>query len=516
MSGGPQLFISFSSMDQHDVRTLFAALQLQGIDCWDYSAAGQELPLGKSVEVSLRERIDACDYFIAIVSKSTTDETSGRFTRFELQYAIDQGLLEDGKILPVLLTANPPTDWSGPYRRLQAIRWVEFHGADAATFDERMAEICAKLKVPYVPPSLRDPRVFFSRYLLQEAEQVKLTNAEFIRLMQIMNKCAEEVATGQWLAAKELISSFLQLGGLLIPRVQLTYPIILKGVCELQLGEFNDAEQSFTKATRAAGPQADYFAGLGNAGLGHACYQQQRFDEAAVYFNRALELLPDDKDVEFNRLSSLLHSGIGIMNAAGPDEIDQTALTADEPSQARKLSGVFHYKRGEYQAAIDAFRSLEGELDEVSAIYLSRAHTYNGNETEALEILRNAAARLGTANLYHHLASAYVNAGSPFAGLEIYERVLCQPACRKRQYLVEYALILKAIDEPTMRNKIREICNLVLNLEQFSQANLSGEDFYYMGFANYLLGRYELARYEFERSSGFDGKYYDHEEFGLE
>src|SRR5581483_9663331 len=101
-------------------------------------------------------------------------------------------------------------------------------------------EICGKLGVAYLPPALRDPRVFFSEYLLQEAEALQLSNAEFTQLMKIMNKCAEEVSQGDWLAAKQSIFAFLHLSSLLLPHARLTYPVIIKGVCEMQLGEYED------------------------------------------------------------------------------------------------------------------------------------------------------------------------------------------------------------------------------------------------------------------------------------
>jgi hypothetical protein len=45
-----------------------------------------------------------------------------------------------------------------------------------------------------------------------------------------------------------------------------------------------------------------------------------------------------------------------------------------------------------------------------------------------------------------------------------------------------------------------KVCEKVLDPKNSGDLPLSAEDFYYMGFANYLLGNAKLARYDYERS----------------
>jgi hypothetical protein len=68
MPNSPKIFISFSSKDQREVRELFSKLSEQNIQVWDYSKYGQELPLAQNVDTALAKQIDACDYFIALIS----------------------------------------------------------------------------------------------------------------------------------------------------------------------------------------------------------------------------------------------------------------------------------------------------------------------------------------------------------------------------------------------------------------------------------------------------------------
>jgi hypothetical protein len=73
---------------------------------------------------------------------------------------------------------------------------------------------------------------------------------------------------------------------------------------------------------------------------------------------------------------------------------------------------------------------------------------------------------------------------------------------------VEHARILKAVGGATNLAKMREVCTQVLDSMIFGDSPLTTHDFYYMGFANYLLGNYEFANYDYERSGGLF-KYYN-------
>src|SRR5215211_2155051 len=96
-----RVFISFSGKDRPKIRKLFSALELQKSDVWDYSKAGQELPLANDLSDALKRKIDSCEYFIAVISASSIDETIGFDPRLEVQYAIESGKAESNRLLPV-------------------------------------------------------------------------------------------------------------------------------------------------------------------------------------------------------------------------------------------------------------------------------------------------------------------------------------------------------------------------------------------------------------------------------
>ena len=49
-------------------------------------------PAGKT---RLIKEIDQCDYFVAIVSTNSTSKKIGQFSRFELEYAVEQNWVHD-------------------------------------------------------------------------------------------------------------------------------------------------------------------------------------------------------------------------------------------------------------------------------------------------------------------------------------------------------------------------------------------------------------------------------------
>jgi tetratricopeptide (TPR) repeat protein len=506
MTQDPRLFVSFSSRDQDAVRMLFSALAVQRLKAWDYSREGERLHPGQPVEASLAERVSGCDYFLAVVSASSTDADLGRYTAFEVRCAQEAGLSRSGRLLPVLLTTSPPAAWPGAYAGLEELLHVELDPSDQGRFDDAVRRICDYLSVPYVPPILNDPRVFFSRRFQQEMSSRKAGTAEYVGLMEIMIGCAEKVARHEWEEAEKLVSLFLTLSAFKMPGARFYYPQIIKGVCELQSGRFEAAAQTFAAA--AGHPLRDENS---YGGLGHAYFYQRRYDEALAAFEKALELGPTDKTIEFNIVGALLHAGSRGGSVPLPEAADGAGLAPEDLVKIMKMRGIAHLRRGECRRAVAVFEALSrrAPLDAAAAIYYASALEACGREGDALALLLREAGRLDDPNLYHHLADAYLRAGMIREASGVYEGRLCNPATGSRQYYVEYARILKALGGPANETRMRKICELVLDPQAFGAAPPSAQDFYYAGFANYLLGNHDLARYDYERS-GRLFQYYSH------
>ncbi|MDQ3130702.1 MAG: TIR domain-containing protein [Acidobacteriota bacterium] len=518
MSQFPKVFISFSSKDQNEVRKLFSALEIQNVKVWDYSGAGQELPLAHQVSDSLKKRIDECDYFIAIISPITIDEEIGRHTRFEVRYAIECGKLQPDRILPVLIN-NPADNWLSLYDELKSVLRINNLDTDnPSSFEDNIRKICEWLSVSYVPSSLRDSRVFFAQLFLKEAEGEQLENSHFVQLMTVMNNCATDLVAENWLGVKNKVNLFLNLIDMLAPRAGFYYPLVIRGVSELQLSEFENAEQTFLQATENHNFESNPLIGLGFAGLGHAYFSLGKYNESQNAFQKALSFLPDEDDiqygddVQFNLLGALIQADVIIFDETVLDKFDLSKIPLEDRLKVITLKGAAKYKKGKYRETILVFSEISrNELDETSAIYYALALKECGCEEDAIDILNFAADKIKTANLYHHLADTYLCTGRIQESLRIYEDILCNSLNRAdwiRQYFIEYAQILKSVNKIRNYEKILVACEKVLDSNSFPLPN-SKEDFFYTGFAYYLLDKHKEARFDYNRSLDFCDQYYD-------
>lgn len=500
-TGAPKLFISYSSRDEAAVQMLFFALRLQRVGVWDYTREGERLPLGRFVTESLADKIGLCDYFLAVVSANSTDEDSGRHTEFEVRCAVEGGLLGRRRLLPVLLAENPPPSWRGAYAGLTGLLRVQLDCSDQKRFDDAVRNICEYLAVDYVPPVLGDPRVFFSRRVREEMAGQKLSTADYMELMDVVVGCAEKVMGNEWEEAGRLISLFLTLSAFKLPGVSFYYPQIVKGVCELQAGSFEAAEQTFAQAARHSARDENAF-----GGLGQAYFYRGRYDEALAAFRKSFELKPTDKRTKFNLEVTRLHAGATDGAAAAASDLECAELSPGDRVKVEKLKGIALLRQDKFREAAEVFGRMADrqELDEAAVIYYYRALESCGRRDKALWLLNHEAARRGDMNIYHHLADAYLKADMVYEALRVYKDKLSYHGC-PRKYLIEHARILKSVGGAENRAKAGKLCGEVLGR---ADAPLTAEDFYYAGFANYLLGDYSCARYDYERS-GRLYEYYD-------
>lgn len=513
MSEKPEVFISFSGKDQRKVRQLFSALEIQNVLVWDYSDEGQELPIAQDLGASLKAKIDSCEYFIAVISPNSVDENIGSDPYLEVRYAIDSGKGKNNRILPLLLDA-PSDQWLTLYEELKRVLWIPFKDDGAERFEDTIRRICDWLSAPYIPPSLKDPRVFFANLFLEELRGKTLNNAQFVKLLKGMNGSANELLMNDWSGVKEKTSFFLNLAAQIAPEVPFHYPLVIKGLCELELGQLEDAEQTFLHAANITYEVPPPLLPLGFAGLGHTYFSQQRFDKSLEAFQQAIDLQPQDQPhdsyLQFNYFAALISSGGILLDEKMLDLFDPAQLSAEERLKVTTLKAELSYKKGSYQEAISAFSGLSwNDLGEASAIYYSLTLQANGEPEKAIEVLRFAANRTKSTNLYHYLADAYLGVSDLRNAVSIYEDVLCrvaQPSDFARQILVEYAQIIRVSEGEN--KKFREACERAVNVKLLPSPQ-SKADWFFTGFAYHLLGRSDLARHYYDNSSGFSAQYYD-------
>jgi pentatricopeptide repeat protein len=371
-------------------------------------------------------------------------------------------------------------------------------------YEEAVEKICRRLGARYTPPYLGDLRLPFSERFMKEVKDLNLDIALYGELMLIVDDFTRKFAAGDWLESERLISYFQMTAHYKLKDVKMFYPEIIKGVCELQMGRFAEAEETFLQATRHPKGDENAF-----GGLGQVYFRRHRYEEALVAYQQALKMCPKGKDLEVrvNILATQVQMGLRVDDPGALDEVDLDAQSPDDWIKIMNLKGILHFKKGEYSTAIQVFESMRrrGLYEPTSSVYHCLALKEEGRYEEAMGVLRSEAERSGDPNLYHHLADLCVSRGRLSEALDIYRNKLCGNQTATRQYMVEYARILKKMGDG---KAMKEICEKVLGRDFFKPPG-TAEDFYYDGFANYLLGRHDRARYDYERSAGFFEKYYD-------
>lgn len=518
MTLSPRIFISFSSRDQNEVRKLFSALHHQNIEVWDYSDDGQELPLAHSIESSLRRKIDECDYFIAVISRNSIHEEIGKHTRFEVLYALEKELCKQNRILPLVIknSDNENIEWLNLYKDFKAVKWSEIDFASIESLEDGLREICNWLSVSYIPSSLREKKVFFAPLFLEEVETIGISNADFVQLMKVMNDCANYVLEENWEKARDRIRLFLMLAETVSPPVRFHYPIIVRGICEFQLNELELAKQTLSSLTQDPTCKNRRIMGLGLAALGQLYVAQEEYETALEFYEKAADFLPEGKDISVNQIHSLSYTGATSWDETILGEIDDNELSAENLLKIITIRGIVNYRKGDFYRAVENFRSISSEcLDECTAIYYGLSLSEVGWHESAIDILSFTAKNLNSANIYHHLADMYIRCEYFEEALDIYDQNLCSREKSenwRRQFFIEYARLLRYLDTGSNQRKICDLCKTVLDFNSFPNPQ-TNEDFFYMGYANFLLGNNDLAKYDFDRSTGFCEKYYDKFDF---
>lgn len=515
-----RVFISFSGKDRPKIRKLFGALKLQQVDVWDYSRAGQELPLGHDLSDALKQKIDSCEYFIAVISASSIDKTISIDPVLEVQYAIASGKAERNRILPVLLS-DAPAEWITLYERLHRLLRIHFDDDSTPQFNNTIRRICEWLEIAYEPPSLSDPRVFFAELLLKELEDNDLENSVFVELLDVGDTCAREFLAGNWANVKDKLDLFLGTARQQVPAAGFYYAGVIKGVSELELGQVQEAEQTFLRATINQTPESNRLLKLGFAGLGHVYLLQGRHDDAFKAFQRAKEVEPSDQPadayLQFNYLCALVSAGGSILDDSILQLFDLSQLPAAERMNVLTFIAETRFRRSDFRGAIKVFEGVDwNELSEAAAAYYALALQESYQHGTAIELLRFTANKLKTPALYHHLANIYHIVGDIGSCLKIYEDVLwfeSEPTSFARQILIEYAQLVRQVKDGA--TKARLACERAIDRQLFPGFQTNA-DWFYAGFAYHLLGKSELAKDYFERSSGFSTSYYDELELKTE
>ena len=511
-----QHFISFSSKDLAHVNEIVAGLERQGIHCWDYSDRSQRIAGGEAIAKHLRERIENCGLFLPLISSNSTDPELGRYVQLEVEHAVRIGKLDREEIVPIRLTDNASDQRPGALASLKGRMEISFALNDVRAHVNLMHDLCDRLGITYRPPPLAHHRLPFWEKFSEEAATVSHSTHAHRQLMTVLGEFCEHYKQGHLEPACALIEYFIGIWRHALPDQPMFYPWIVKAVCELELGRIDGAEHSFQQAHRARPTDPNAV-----GGLAHLARIRGDAERALALFTEAFDQAPESNDrmERYNMLVARCDMGMRL----SPEEqqflthYDTTDLDTNERSRLLGAQAMMQYNEDAFAAALTSFQAMEaaGGKSGVSVLMQSRCLVHMDRVELAAQLLTEGIKTLkgrGTADitaLYRELAWRWFQMGRHRNALQVYIEHLCpEGIVAAPELLIDQARMLKAIGDV---QGVRACCERALDPEQRTGAKR--EKRYWMGFANHLLGREQIAAYELTQSGPFARPYDDAEEF---
>lgn len=382
-STSPKLFISFSSKDVSYVRELMAALRLQGCCFWDYSDEVEAIEAGADVPQVLFDHINACDFFIILVSSSSMNPKIGRFTTLELTYAQKIGR----KIIPITLKKLPKI-WPGPFAQLKDIRHIELEVDDDRAFIACIIKLCQAIGKPFDPFAEAHERLPFWRFFREEVRSLKHSNADHVHLTEILGCFNRRFRREDWQESLFLIAYFMDSCRYLAPAYCPFYPWIVEAVCQRELDLLDEAEASYRRAGEVRSADENVYGGL--AGV---CFQRGDLQQAIVYARCAVEVCPPDRNSDeiLNLTIYLLADGQAV-----PEPFAERVLTLDDAAygadrfKVLNAQGALYFAHGRHVDACRIFVKMEREkiADIATVGYHVNALLALGKRAEAIHLLQ--------------------------------------------------------------------------------------------------------------------------------
>jgi tetratricopeptide (TPR) repeat protein len=494
-----RVFLSFSGRDQGVVRRLILDLNRHGIEIWDYSRDEDQIPAAVPVRRGLSQELRRVDTVIVLISAASAAPES-EYTKHEVEEALAHGM----RIVPVHLCDSPAIVLSEPFAQLARLdlRYVTL-SATSPGYERGASDLLSALGIRFKPQVLAHRRLpLFERFEEElSSAGVQVSNSVFTELGILAQAFAERYAVADWRAALVRVSRFCDRLIDKWPQVEFYYPWIAKGVCELHLEEFHSAERTF--AGLVSNRRCDENA---HVGKGHALFGQQRYRGALHDYGTAAAIARrhgrPDAEIEVNRVTTLLELGEPLPERILAPAMD--AILEEDRPKVRLLRGIGLSRAGRLIEARTELRDVVQQFPALRQIAVSHL----ADVLLAMEDWRAAAAaiaeclRTGDGDsglrlaLHHRLAAIYTEAGLFERALPIYRDVLCVEGAWTRQYVTEYARLLRVLGRSA---EATAACRSVIDATPFG-IPATAHDHYYFGLALYLLGRTDAARVSFDLS----------------
>jgi len=501
----PRIFISFSSKDILLVRRLFARLDAQPLDLWDYSEEGQEIPGGENIMDYLKQRIERCDFFIPVVSQNAF---SSNYARREVEHALSIASGGGIRILPVVASeCRTEEQWPSPYRELSELRYYAALDGSRTDFEEMILGLCRDMGVPYSPLIMAHPHLpFMDRFSAEIAnllsKRPEHENATQRKLMQIQQDFEAAYERGDYVRALSLISYFVLTCEYEFPEERLYYPYVVKGVCEISRGRLLEATQTFRGLMNHPKLDENVY-----GALGHIKHEQGAYREALEYYRIAEAMDPADPAAKAGVLANAVMCGETVDIDEFYGRIKEGGISWDE--DRIKIDTLMAHALAVNNRLDEAARILEtlireGEITSKITVNLAQVLKMKGQTGQGLSLLRKYEDVFPDDPDYlHALASFFFYMRDHKNANDTFTR-LVDKFPYVRQYRIDAAQARWISGD---REEARRIVEPVLNTKIFPPPETEN-DYFCDGFANWFHERYERADYDFERSNFPSEKHY--------
>ena len=509
MTPDHRIFLSYAKADAETAAVISADLTAQGFEVWEYARNWKKEDLRFSIPDPCAELIQRANWFVPVVSAASVNPSSGRYMVMEMEYATELGLLKQNRMIPLLLTASRPKKWLKPFDMLMPLGAVKLDPDERRGYLQKIAGLCRQMTVVYRPVIRKRPYLPFWKGFLDEVETVRKTYPDTWHLMPALTEFDRCFDRKEWNRALELITYYNTSVTYLADGTQHdANSLMVQAHCECITGH---AEAAELLLKRAATELPDAPSVLGSLAYLHLLrkepYQAREYLVAAIARCTAASL----RERMFY-LRPMVELGEAI-SEEDRDLVLDTDIANWEDDERTAIHGVraqLLYQSARYKPAIDLLTSAkaEGLYNTPTVIYAHLSWLKLERKSEAESILTDQIREtepdgdINSAELYYQLAEYYLTTDQVGKTLTIYEKQLCKPETVTRKFAVRYARILKQLGDD---KRTRTECLQILGGEFAPPC--SYEDFYYDGYANYLLGNTERAKHDFERSRQFDTWY---------
>ncbi len=467
---------------------------------WVYADEGEEIPGGKRIDKYLHDRVRSSSLFIPVVSKNSMKSV---YTRMEVACALacqaDTGL----RIIPLVETSAVEIDvWPDPFSELRSIRYHEFNGKPGQhpQLENAVARICQDIAIPYVGIIADTPRLPLMQRVENELEHrvprdKERANTLYFRLQDAVRRCKAGLADSDYVRAAKAMEYFIAMAENEYEGLPFYYPYVVRAVCLIALGRLPESAEQLT-LLRSHPEQEETVFGM----LGYIRQVQGLYAEAASLYREALNRDPDDPAAATGVVVNELFAGERGGDMRKACHVIKTGhyLSDDDRDQAQEALALGLAGIGESEQAAEILykRASDPRASSSTSINLANVLVDMERYTAARNVLIEALQKCpDDAQLARHAMRFLMDTGQNQEAVSIAQKATeLMPDC---------------LDVWFERLVVQRRADLA---EAFSTAeHLAGmlpkdkNDYYYTGYANWVLGRYERASYDLERSGELEG-----------